>query len=129
MQVSLCVIPKLPLHHLLDLLPKFNKVGLLKPNSTHSTAVLERLASEETLADNSVGPLETFVAVRRWQISNQNVPGKSGVKQVNPAIEDALQNLHLNSFSVSHFFYLILCYTYAAFVNNFKKKEFCKSNG
>ncbi|KAG8200900.1 hypothetical protein JTE90_020540 [Oedothorax gibbosus] len=50
-EVSLCVIPKLPLQNLLDLLSKFNKVGLLKPNSSHSTAVLERLASEETLAD------------------------------------------------------------------------------
>lgn len=110
MQVSLCVIPRLPLKILLEVLSKFNKVGLLRTNSEHSTAALERLASEETLADNSVGPLETFVALRRWQISNQNSPLKKTVKPINPAIEDALQNLHMNTFSVSTFFVVcVIC--------------------
>ncbi|GBN61262.1 SS-A/Ro ribonucleoprotein [Araneus ventricosus] len=97
-EVSLCIIPRIPILNLLEHLPQFNKAGLLKPNSPHYKAVLERLGSEEALENATIGPLESFLAIRKWQISNKILPGKPMVRQSTPALDDALQNLHLASF-------------------------------
>lgn len=90
----------MPAKTLLTIIPQFCKCGLLKLNSPHYKALLERLASEEVLNDSSIDPLESFLAIRRWQLSNRIVPGKNMVRQNTPAIDDALQNLHLASFKV-----------------------------
>ncbi|GFU33055.1 hypothetical protein NPIL_512121 [Nephila pilipes] len=97
-EVSLCVIPRIPLSNLLELLPQFNKVGLLKPDSPHLNAVLERLTSRDVLENPPVGPLESFLALRKWQISNKIIPGKPMMRQSTPALDNALQNLHQASF-------------------------------
>ncbi|GIX84745.1 hypothetical protein CEXT_84181 [Caerostris extrusa] len=70
-EVSLCIIPRIPLHNLLELLPQFNKAGLLKPNSPH---------------------------YRNGKNSNKILPGKPIVRQSTPELDEALQNLHLSSF-------------------------------
>lgn len=108
-QVSLCLIPRVPIKTLLTLIPQFCKSGLLKMNSPQYKALLERLSSEEVLNDLSTDPLESFLAIRRWQLSNRILPGKSMMRQNTPAIDDALQNLHLASFKVC------ICYTFEIF--------------
>ncbi|XP_015910638.1 RNA-binding protein RO60 [Parasteatoda tepidariorum] len=92
-EVSLCIIPRVPLPSLLNQLPRYHKVGLLKLNSPHYKAALERLTTEEALNSEDIGPLDTFLAIRRWQISC-----KPMLRQSTPALDDALQNLHLESF-------------------------------
>ncbi|XP_035229485.1 60 kDa SS-A/Ro ribonucleoprotein-like isoform X2 [Stegodyphus dumicola] len=97
-EVALCLIPRVPLKCLLELLPRFSKLGLLKLNSQHYKAVLERLSLEESLNDGSLDPLETFLVLRKWQIANRILPGKPILRQNTPALDDALQKLHLASF-------------------------------
>lgn len=103
----MCLISRVPIKNLLTLIPLFCKLGLLKLNGPHYKALLERLGSDEALADTTIDPLESFLAIRKWQLSNRIVPGKSMLRQNTPAIDDALQNLHLVSFKVSFDFFTI----------------------
>lgn len=98
----------MPIKNLLNLIPLFCKLGFLKLNSLHYKELLERLGSEETLNDTSMDPLETFLAIRKWQLSNRILPGKPTIRQNTPAIDDALQNLHLASFKVSKSWQFVL---------------------
>lgn len=98
----MCLIPRVPIKNLLKLIPQYCKLGLLKLNSPHYKALLERLNSEEAQSDGSIDPFESFLAIRKWQLSNRLVPGKPLLRQNTPAIDDALQNLHLASFKVNN---------------------------
>lgn len=97
-EVSLCVIPRIPLLNLLELLPQFNKVGLLKLDSPHLNAVLERLTSKDVLENPPVGPLESFLAIRRLQSTHKLMRDIPMMRQTAPVLDDALQNLHQASF-------------------------------
>ncbi|GFQ89684.1 hypothetical protein TNCT_134561 [Trichonephila clavata] len=92
-EVALCIIPRLPLPNLLELLPQFDKVGLLKPDSPHLNAVLERLTSKDILENPPVGPLESFVAIRKLESEHKLMSDR-----ISPVLEDALKNLHQASF-------------------------------
>ncbi|GFV07379.1 hypothetical protein TNCV_1765401 [Trichonephila clavipes] len=96
--VALCIIPRLPLPNLLELLPQFNKVGLLKHDSPHLNAVLERLTSKDILENPPVGPLESFAAIRKLQNTHKLMRDMPMMRQTLPVLDDALQNLHEASF-------------------------------
>ncbi|XP_054709604.1 RNA-binding protein Ro60-like [Uloborus diversus] len=95
-EVTLCLIPRLPLDQLLHFLPSFYKHNVLKPNTATFKAAVERLTSETALSDTSTNPLQTFLAVRRWQDATKIVPGKP--KLNTKALDDALCSLHDASF-------------------------------